>query len=163
MSETSQTDAGGVTISPDLRAFITGVRRVVKVGVARDNGDPWLQPAWFDVDGDDLIALISAESMLGRTIERERAVCVCVDDIEIPYAFAVLEGYASAVEDASEAEHWLEKLLGKYRGDLPPAAGRARTLLDDGLKLIQIQLNNVYFEPVVSPPPASASNEGAHA
>jgi hypothetical protein len=143
-----------------VRAFLLDGKRIAKVSTRRKNGDPWVQPAWFDVDGDDLIHVISRHSLLGRAVTRECELCVCVDDVKVPYGFAILEGRVAVIDDQGLALQWMARLIRRYRDDVRDVEAHAQMLRDEyGLTPVRVQVDAVTFEPVVSPPPATSSPE----
>lgn len=145
-------------ISDELRSFMMDTVRIAKVSTSRKNSDPWVQPVWFTLDSDEMVFVISKRSLLGRAVRRESALAVCVDDTEVPYTFAVLEGDVTVIDDLALASQWMEVLLRRYRTDVTDVPGHARMLSEDyGFTLVRMPVDRIYFEPTVSPAPAESA------
>lgn len=146
-------------MTPDLREFLVSQPWVAKIGVRRLNGTLHVQPVWYSVDGDQIVMVISANSLAGRCIRRERRVAMCVDDTRLPYAFASIEGPVDIDDDQTSASFWEEDAIRRYRDDVTDPAAHAAFLLTYGVYVARLTPESVYFTPVVSPPPANTTRE----
>ncbi|MFJ8025406.1 pyridoxamine 5'-phosphate oxidase family protein [Streptomyces sp. NPDC096311] len=134
-------------LTPELREFLTSTARIAKVSVRRKNGLPWVQPVWFDVDEDQLIFVVAVPSLLGYALKRGEGMAVCVDDIEAPFGFATLEGKVETFPDSPDAVVWQERMIRRYRDDVPDPAAHARMLADMyGGMLTRFTPTAVHFE-----------------
>lgn len=141
-------------ITDELRQFMMGSPRVVKVATHRKNGRPWVQPVWFILDSDQLVFVISEGSLLARALQRDHRLAVCVDEEEVPYSFAVLEGQVETFPDSPDRAEWQEKLIRRYRNDVGNPKAHAQMLSSEyGGLLTRMTVHKVYFEPVVAPAP----------
>ena len=87
-----------------------------KVATVRADGRPHVAPIWFVLDGDDLVFMTHTDTVKGRNLARDGRVSIAVDDQVPPYAFAVIEGIASLVDDVEEAVRWATIIGGRYMG-----------------------------------------------
>ena len=144
-----------MTLSAEVREFLESPVRVGKLAVTRKAGTPWVQPVWYAVDGEQIVFVISQHSLMGRAVQRDGRVALCVDDDQVPYAFAVLEGHIETVPDDREAIRWMTHLTKRYRNDVAhPEAHAAMLTREYGTILARMTIDRVYFEPVVAPAPA---------
>lgn len=100
----------------ERRAFLLEGTRTGKLATVRRDGRPHVVPIWFDLDGDEIVFTTAADSVKGRTIRRERRVCVCVDDERPPFAYVMVEGEATVSEDPGELLRWATTIGGRYMG-----------------------------------------------
>ncbi|MDO8392503.1 MAG: TIGR03618 family F420-dependent PPOX class oxidoreductase [Actinomycetota bacterium] len=146
------------TFSAEVRHFLEADVRIGKLAVVRKAGTPWVQPVWFAIDGDEIVFIISKNSLMGRAVQRDGRVALCVDDVEVPYAFAVVEGEIRTIPDDDEAIKWMTHLTKRYRDDVAhPEAHAAMLTREYGTILGRMTVDRVYFEPVVAPAPAQES------
>ena len=54
--------------------------RTAKLAVVRADGSPHVAPVWADLDGDQVVFMISADSVKGKAILRDPRVSLCWDD-----------------------------------------------------------------------------------
>lgn len=98
------------------RAFLQHGTRTAKIATTRADGRPHVVPIWFVLDGDDLLFTTGAGSVKGRSLRRDRRVCLCVDDETPPYAFVMVEGRAMLSEDMDELLTVATAIGGRYVG-----------------------------------------------
>jgi Pyridoxamine 5'-phosphate oxidase len=61
----------------ERREFLVALpARTGKLAVMRENGRPYVVPIWFDLDGDEIVFTTGAETIKGRSIRRDRHVCL---------------------------------------------------------------------------------------
>ncbi len=87
-----------------------------KVATVRADGRPHVAPIWFVLDGDDVVFMTHTDTVKGRNLARDGRVSIAVDDQVPPYAFAVIEGTASLIDDLDEAVRWATTIGGRYMG-----------------------------------------------
>ena len=148
-------------ITPDLREYLISTPWVAKVATRRKNGRPWVQPVWFAVDGEHLVFVIAWPSLLGHALRRDPRLAVCVDDMQVPYSFATLEGTVEVEMDSPDAALWQERLIRRYRDDVPdPRAHAAMLAREYGGLLVRFTPHRAFFEPIVAPAPADPKMDG---
>src|SRR5215469_7387787 len=54
--------------------------RTAKLAVVRADGSPHVAPVWADLDGDQVVFMISADTVKGKAILRDPRVSLCWDD-----------------------------------------------------------------------------------
>jgi PPOX class probable F420-dependent enzyme len=88
-----------------------------KLGTIRADGSPHVVPIWFVLDDDGtLVFTIDGGSVKGRALLRDRRVSLCVDEEVPPYAFVLVEGTASILDDADAKLRWATRIGGRYMG-----------------------------------------------
>jgi hypothetical protein len=85
-----------------IRAFLSHGRRTGKVATARADGRPHVAPIWFVLDGDDIVFMTGADTVKGKSLQRDPRVALVVDLEEPPYAFVMVEGTVSISTDLDE-------------------------------------------------------------
>lgn len=98
------------------RAFLSEGTRTGKLAVTRKDGSPHVTPIWFVLDGKDFVFTTGETSMKGRILRRDPRVCLCVDMMEPPYAYVMVEGEAEISTDLDEMRDWATKLGARYMG-----------------------------------------------
>lgn len=105
------------TMSADeVRAFLSHGTRTAKLATTRADGRPHVAPVWFVLDGDDILFNTGAETVKGRNLRRDGRVSLSVDDETPPYAFALVEGEATLIDDPVELVRWATAIGGRYMG-----------------------------------------------
>lgn len=106
------------TMSPDeRRAFLLEGTRTAKVAVTRRDGRPHVLPAWFLLDGDDVVFTTGAATVRGRALRREGRASLCVDEERAPYAFVRINGPVTISEDSDQLHHWAGRIAARYMGE----------------------------------------------
>ncbi|MCW2912620.1 MAG: pyridoxamine 5-phosphate oxidase-related FMN-binding protein [Actinomycetia bacterium] len=100
----------------EWREFVLTGTRTGKAGLIKKDGAPHVTPIWFLLDGDDLVFTTHSDSLKGRILARDPRICLCVDDQEPPYSYAVIQGVASLSEDLDELRKWATAIGGRYMG-----------------------------------------------
>lgn len=59
MAADDQETAEPVELEPDVRRLLTEGTRIGKLASTRKNGDPWVQPLWFILDGNDVKVVLT--------------------------------------------------------------------------------------------------------
>ena len=55
----------------ERRAFLMEGTRTGKLGITRRDGQPYVLPVWFVLDGDDVVFMTGAETVRGRALRRD--------------------------------------------------------------------------------------------
>jgi PPOX class probable F420-dependent enzyme len=103
--------------SDEQRRFLLTGTRTAKVATVRRDGQPHVAPIWFVMDGDELVFTTSRSSVKGRALLRDGRICVCVDDERPPYAFVMIEGTVTLLDDLDQLRYWATRIGGRYMGE----------------------------------------------
>jgi PPOX class probable F420-dependent enzyme len=101
----------------EQRAFLKEGTRTGKLGVTRRDGQPYVLPVWFVLDGDDVVFTTGAETVRGRALRRDDRASMCVDEERPPYAFVRINGRARLSEDLAEMRLWARRIAARYMGE----------------------------------------------
>lgn len=101
----------------EYKSFLAHGTRTAKLATVRKDGRSHVVPIWFVLDGDDLIFTTARTSVKGQAILRDERVSLCVHDEEPPFAFALIEGTATAAEDNEDLLHWTTRIAARYMGE----------------------------------------------
>jgi PPOX class probable F420-dependent enzyme len=100
--------------------FLTSGTRTAHVGSVRAGGRPHVKPVWFVLDGrpGDFQVLFNtaADTVKGRTLQRDNRVALSVDDPAPPYAFVIVEGTADLTGDVEDVRAVATRIGGRYMG-----------------------------------------------
>jgi PPOX class probable F420-dependent enzyme len=83
----------------EAMAFLAHGTRTGKVATTRADGRPHVAPIWFIVDGGDLVFMTGADTLKGKTLQRDSRAALVVDLEQPPYAFVIVEGTVSLSTD----------------------------------------------------------------
>ena len=100
----------------ERREFLTTGTRTGKLATVRADGSPHVVPIWFVLDDDTLVFTVDANSIKAKALRRDPRVSVCVDDEVPPYAFVLVEGTATILDEAEDKLHWTTRIGGRYMG-----------------------------------------------
>jgi len=101
----------------ERREFLLTGTRTAKVATVRRDGQPHVTPIWFVMDGDELVFTTGRSSVKGRALLRDGRICLCVDDERPPYAFVLIEGIVTLLDDLEQLRYWATRIGGRYMGD----------------------------------------------
>ena len=101
----------------EYKDFLSHGTRTAKLATVRKDGRPHVAPIWFVLDGDELIFTTGRNTVKGQAILRDGRVSLCIDDEELPFAFALVEGTAAATEDAEDLLSWATRIAARYMGE----------------------------------------------
>jgi hypothetical protein len=105
-------------MSPDeIKAFLTHGTRTGKLATVSRNGRAHVAPIWFVLDGDDLIFNTWHSSVKAQNMQRDPRVSLAVDDETAPYAFVIVEGTVTLIDDRAECRKWATRIAGRYMGE----------------------------------------------
>lgn len=100
----------------EWREFLSAGTRTAKMALTRRDGQPFVVPVWFVLDGDDLVLTTGASSLKARALARDPRVALCVDLQEPPFAYVAIQGRASISEDEAELLRVATAVGGRYMG-----------------------------------------------
>ena len=101
----------------ERRAFLQQGTRTAKVGVARRDGQPYVLPVWFVLDGDEVVFTTGADTVRGRALRRDGRISVCVDEEVAPYAFVRINGHVRLSQDPAQLRDWAQRIATRYMGE----------------------------------------------
>jgi PPOX class probable F420-dependent enzyme len=127
----------------EWKAFLMEQPRTGKLATTRKDGRPHVAPIWYDLDDDGSIVFTTgADTLKGRSIRRDRRVCLCVDDERPPFSFVIVEGEVEISEDLDEMLVWASRIGGRYMGaEKADAFGRRNAV--PGELLVRLRPANV--------------------
>lgn len=98
-------------------AFLSAGTRTGKLAVTRADGAPHVTPVWFVVDDGDLVFTTWHTSVKAASIVRDPRVALVVDHEEPPYAFVMVEGTASIIDEVREVRRIATLSGARYMGE----------------------------------------------
>jgi hypothetical protein len=106
-----------VMTTDEYKTFMLGKARTGKLATVREDGRPHVAPIWFDMDGDVIVFTTWHTTVKAHNIRRDKRVCLCVDDDQPPFAFAIVEGRVEVVTPTlDEFLRWTTRIAGRYMG-----------------------------------------------
>lgn len=133
------------TFTPEVRAFLLSGTRTAKVATVRTDGRPHVAPVWFVLDGDSIIFTTWHTTVKARNIRRDPRVSICVDDENLPYAYALIEGTAEMSADPDALLYWATQIAGRYMGEaLAESYGKRNGVA--GELLVRVTPTKILFE-----------------
>jgi PPOX class probable F420-dependent enzyme len=107
---------------------------LLQIGTIDDEGDPNIQPVWFDhdKDRDRLLIITPKAAMKVRNLRSKPNVYFSVDDENFPYKGVKGKGTAAIIEDPERTVPLGEKINMKYLGTLDHPI--SRMILDSAKK-----------------------------
>ncbi len=134
------------TITPEVRAFLLEAARTGKIATVRADGRPHIVPIWFDLDDDNTVYFNTGDSTVkAKNMRRDPRISLCVDDERPPYAFAVLEGTVTFVDDHAAKLRWATSIAGRYMGAENAEAYGKRNAVEGEL-LVRFTITHVLFQ-----------------
>jgi PPOX class probable F420-dependent enzyme len=100
----------------EWRAFLSAGTRTAKLALTRRDGQPFVVPVWFVLDGDDAVLTTGATSLKARSLARDPRVAICVDLEEPPYADVAIQGRATISDDPGELLRVATAVPTRYMG-----------------------------------------------
>lgn len=99
-----------------VRAFLRHGTRTGHLATVRDDGRAHVAPVWFALDGDTIVWNTGRDTVKGRNLSRRPQASLSVDDSTPPYAFVIVEGTTTLIEDLDEVRRWATRIGGRYMG-----------------------------------------------
>ena len=98
--------------------FMLEGSRTGKLATVRADGSPHVVPVWFTFDdAGRVIFLTGVDTVKARNMRRDRRVSIAVDDEQMPFSWARVDGTAELVTDAEDLLHWATESCRRYVGD----------------------------------------------
>lgn len=136
-------------LTPKVRAFLLHATRTGKLATVRPDGRPHVVPIWFVLDEDTLIFTTWHTTVKATNIRSNFHVSLCVDDENPPFAYAMLEGTATLVDDLEQLKLWATRIAARYMGpDLAEAYGNRNAV--PGELVVRVTINKVIFKDKVA-------------
>jgi PPOX class probable F420-dependent enzyme len=103
----------------EVRRFMQAGSKTGKLATVRADGRPHVKPIWFDFDEEtgDVVFLTWHSTVAARNIERDPRVSILVDEEQMPFAWARLDGVASVHPDDARKLYWATETCRRYVGD----------------------------------------------
>lgn len=101
-----------------LDDFLTGGAYLMKLATLAEDGYPYVNPVWYDYDGDAFYVAGRRKANWVANIRRDGRVSFCIDTPEAPY----IRVAATADADIADGEwfgewrHWAVRYLGEEAG-----------------------------------------------
>jgi PPOX class probable F420-dependent enzyme len=101
----------------EWRAFLRSPVRPALLATTRKDGRPHVAPIWYDVDDDGTILFnTNTATVKANTIRRDGRVALCVQDDRPPFAYVMVEGEATVIDDLAHVRTWAARIGGRYMG-----------------------------------------------
>lgn len=104
----------------ERRVFLTEGTRTAIIATIRADGRPHATPVWYALDGNDVMIIISSDSVKGRALRRDPRVTIVVDDEAPPYGFVMIEGVAEVSQNPHEIRRGAICIAHRYHSHLGP-------------------------------------------
>jgi general stress protein 26 len=137
-----------IELGSDVHALLTEKQRIGKLGTTRKNGRSWIQPLWFNVEGDEITVVVIRDTITARCLRRTAQATLCVDDDRVPYRFVVLECSAEVDESESRIRPSLRAMIARYRPDID-ADGEVDAYLQTPLLHATLRVERMFYMPQV--------------
>jgi PPOX class probable F420-dependent enzyme len=103
--------------SEEIKSFLLHSTRTGKLATVRKNGRAHVAPIWFVLDGEDLLFTTWHTSVKAQNMKRDSRASLCVDDENPPFAFVIVEGTVTLIDDRVECRKWATRIAGRYMGE----------------------------------------------
>ena len=95
----------------EREAFLNERKVVMRIGVVRPDGSPFVTPIWF-IHEDGAIWFTPRERSEWFACLRNDPRCsLCIDEQPLPYRKVIVEGQAELVHDVGEDDAWRDRYL----------------------------------------------------
>ena len=136
-------------LTPEVRAFLLHATRTGKLATVRPDGRPHVVPIWFALDEDTLLFTTWHTTVKATNIRSNPRVSLCVDDENPPFAYALLEGTATLLDDQEQLKLWATRIAARYMGpNLAEAYGNRNAV--PGELVVRVTINKVIFKDKVA-------------
>lgn len=136
-------------LTPEVLAFLLHATRTGKLATVRPDGRPHVVPIWFVLDGDTLIFTTWHTTVKAKNIRQNANVSLCVDDENPPFAYTMLEGTATLLDDLEQLKLWATRIAARYMGpDLAEAFGNRNAV--PGELVVRLTPTKVIFKDKVA-------------
>ena len=136
-------------LTPETRVFLLHATRTGKLATVRPDGRPHVVPIWFALDEETLIFTTWHTTVKATNIRHNAQVSLCVDDETPPFAYTMLEGTATLLDDLEQLKLWATRIAARYMGpDLAEAYGNRNAV--PGELVVRVTLTKVIFKDKVA-------------
>lgn len=136
-------------LTSEVRSFLLHATRTGKLATVRPDGRPHVVPIWFVLDGDTLIFTTWHTTVKAKNIRQNANVSLCIDDENPPFAYTMLEGTATLLDDLEQLKLWATRIAARYMGpDLAEAFGNRNAV--PGELVVRITPTRVIFKDKVA-------------
>lgn len=97
--------------------FLQEGTRTGNVATVRADGRPHVVPVWFILEGDDVVFTTWHTSVKARNLARHKRAAMSVDVPEPPYAYLLVEGPVSILDDPEESRRVATAAGARYMGE----------------------------------------------
>jgi PPOX class probable F420-dependent enzyme len=101
-----------------LYEFLTNGNLIAKLATLKADGAPYVNPVWYEYDGQYLYIIGRARAEFVANIQRDSRVAVCIDTYTAPHTRVLMEGKAEIID-----MDWVEmgqRMARRYRGEEGP-------------------------------------------
>ena len=148
-------------ISPEIRAFLEGMRVPCVISTLRPDGAPITSATWFGFLGDDVVVSTPAQRNKARNVRKDPRISFIVDTKNFPVQGVAIEGMADVMDDTDDAI--LRSIVTRYLG-ADAAAGMMERLAEARGERVILRIRAQRVRPWAIPAPASnASHSEAEA
>lgn len=96
--------------------FLEEGTRTGNVATVRRDGRPHVVPVWFIVEGNDVVFTTWHTSVKAKNLARDGRAAMSVDVPEPPYAYLLVEGLVSIIDDPEESRRIATAAGARYMG-----------------------------------------------
>lgn len=96
--------------------FLEEGTRTGNVATVREDGRPHVVPVWFIVEGNDVVFTTWHTSVKAKNLARDGRAAMSVDVPEPPYAYLLVEGLVSIIDDPEESRRIAAAAGARYMG-----------------------------------------------
>jgi len=96
--------------------FLGGGTRTGNVATVRADGRPHVVPVWFIVEDDDVLFTTWHTSVKAQNLARDGRAAMSVDMPEPPYAYLLVEGTVTVIDDPDESRRVATAAGARYMG-----------------------------------------------
>ncbi len=117
----------------EIDEFLSSGRLIAKIATIRPDGFPYVNPVWYEYDGDYIYFVAREDSVHMKHILENTKVSICIDRCEPPYTRVIMIGRAEILEGPTsspesevgkqvlrEAVRYLGKDIGERTFEKPP-------------------------------------------
>jgi len=97
--------------------FLEEGTRTGNVATVRADGRPHVVPVWFVLEGNDVVFTTWHTSVKARNLAHEGRAAMSVDVAEPPYAYLLVEGPVTIIDDPDESRRVATAAGARYMGE----------------------------------------------
>ncbi len=124
----------------EIDKFLGSGRLILRLGTNDVEGGPAIHPVWYYYSNDRLYLFSGTNAHKMRNVRKSDKVYFTVDTDAIPNKGVRGKGKARIVNEASEKDKWVEKIVGKYLdASSPMYNGMIRSAKSPGTTVLEIR------------------------